>query len=1052
MEFRGYQSTYIASLPPVDQTPLFQEHDSLYRLLLKACAPDPADRFVSADELRVQLLGVLREVVARGREGAAEHSTSSLLFESPTVSDDRSTGRTCPSSGSTRATPQAPWLRTLSIDDPVQRLSALEAAPEVSPEVLLARSRAALEAGRPRAGRRRGPELLVDDPWEWRAAWMIGPRRPRPRTRRPRRRARSTPSTARCRASWRRSWRWRSPARPGGEIDVAESLYVACARTDATYIAPAAFGLARIRSGRGDVAGAVRALDLVPVTSRAFTPARRRRAGLLAESGGGLPSLAAALDEHRQPDDRPGRPVALPGRRAGRGARHRGVARARTPRSPSPGRPASEPDLRDGLESAYRDLAAATLDPRGAGRARRPGERRTPVDAAMTGTAGEGAAEPRAPRQLPVCSRTRSSRRALPARPAGDCPARGASGSRGPRCRPRAARAPGDRRAAGRHRDRSAATPATCHECGGDDRRRRLLHAVRGEGRAARATTSPSSRRAGWPPSCDRGVRHTATRTPSRWTPGPSPAATPCSWSATGCRTRSTPTSPAWRPLGRLVTCSRVSTSGRIGHRRRPGRRRREGTRGGGGRGQRRRRATTPSAGPGNPASCTFVAAVVDATLLVVGLGRRQPRLLAPRRPGTPRLLTVDDSYAAEQIAARGRPRRGRDGPQAHAITRWLGVDAPDHAAATRPRWTSTRRAGCWSAPTACGTTAPSPPTWRRWCRSSRAGRRAPSRSRWPTLSSTGPTRRAAVDNITVALARMGLTRQVPRHPHPADRRFDPPAQHREEAPMATFTAEVFQNEFLPDGGTDVHAIVTVTCAGAGEAGQSGAGDAGEIVIVDTSGSMGRTKIARRPAGRRGRAGPGARRRLVRGHRREPRGAPGLPAAARRPMVPDGRPRHARRGQGRDRRLPCPTAGTAMGTWLHAGHPAVRRRPGAGAEARDPADRRHQPARDPRAADARRSRRARGQFQCDCRGVGADWQVAEVRRIATALLGSVDLIAAPGEDGRRLRADHARVDGSRGRRRLAAGVGAAGCPGAVRAPGLAHRRRPHRPAAPRSTR
>ncbi|MEP6855214.1 MAG: hypothetical protein ABJA33_07085, partial [Pedococcus sp.] len=36
---------------------------------------------------------------------------------------------------------------------------------------------------------------------------------------------------------------------------------------------------------------------------------------------------------------------------------------------------------------------------------------------------------------------------------------------------------------------------------------------------------------------------------------------------------------------------------------------------------------------------------------------------------------------------------------------------------------------------------------------------------------------------------------------------------------------------------------------------------------------------------------------------------------------------------------------------------------------------------------------ARGHFQCDCRGVGSDWEVAEVRRIATALLGSVDLIA-----------------------------------------------------------
>src|ERR671912_829830 len=60
---------------------------------------------------------------------------------------------------------------------------------------------------------------------------------------------------------------------------------------------------------------------------------------------------------------------------------------------------------------------------------------------------------------------------------------------------------------------------------------------------------------------------------------------------------------------------------------------------------------------------------------------------------------------------------------------------------------------------------------------------------------------------------------------------------------MAEFTASVYSNEFLPDGGTDVNAIVTVTCSGAGAAGQTGAGDAGEIIIVDTSGSMGRMKL-----------------------------------------------------------------------------------------------------------------------------------------------------------------------------------------------------------------
>ena len=36
-----------------------------------------------------------------------------------------------------------------------------------------------------------------------------------------------------------------------------------------------------------------------------------------------------------------------------------------------------------------------------------------------------------------------------------------------------------------------------------------------------------------------------------------------------------------------------------------------------------------------------------------------------------------------------------------------------------------------------------------------------------------------------------------------------------------------------------------------------------------------------------------------------------------------------------------------------------------------------------------------GRFQCDCRGVGADWEVSELRQVAKALLGTVDLIADP---------------------------------------------------------
>ena len=60
---------------------------------------------------------------------------------------------------------------------------------------------------------------------------------------------------------------------------------------------------------------------------------------------------------------------------------------------------------------------------------------------------------------------------------------------------------------------------------------------------------------------------------------------------------------------------------------------------------------------------------------------------------------------------------------------------------------------------------------------------------------------------------------------------------------MAEFTAEVFQNEYLPGGGGDVHAIVAVACSAAGTVANVGASAAGtgaaEIIIIDTSGSMG---------------------------------------------------------------------------------------------------------------------------------------------------------------------------------------------------------------------
>ena len=72
----------------------------------------------------------------------------------------------------------------------------------------------------------------------------------------------------------------------GGEAEVAQQMYTQCARTDAAYVAPAQFGLARLAAAAGQRVEALAAFDRIPATSRAYGDARRQRALLLASSDG----------------------------------------------------------------------------------------------------------------------------------------------------------------------------------------------------------------------------------------------------------------------------------------------------------------------------------------------------------------------------------------------------------------------------------------------------------------------------------------------------------------------------------------------------------------------------------------------------------------------------------------------------------------------------------------------------------------------------------------------------------------------------------------------
>lgn len=356
MEFRGYQSTYLSSLPPVSEIALFQQFDSFYRLLLKACAADPADRFISADEFRVQLLGVLREVVAaKSGVGAAAHSTSSLLFGSPPAPDDASpVWQRLPKLIADDSDKMASWLTTVSVPDPAARLEVLWSAPEQTPEVRLNIAAAALECGQYPTVDQAVADMLEEDPWEWRAVWMSGLV------------ALAREDAAAARSAFNAVYgqvpgelapklALALSCEMSGEHEVAEGLYLTCARTDANYIAPSAFGLAAIRAPH-NLDGAIAALDLVPPTNGAYIRARRQRAGLLAASGRGLPALAAAMASID-------RLTIDPADRASLSARVFDNALAEVlkhgdrPDVQIADRVATEADLRNGLEHAYRELA-----------------------------------------------------------------------------------------------------------------------------------------------------------------------------------------------------------------------------------------------------------------------------------------------------------------------------------------------------------------------------------------------------------------------------------------------------------------------------------------------------------------------------------------------------------------------------------------------------------------------------------------------------------------------------------------------------------------------
>jgi hypothetical protein len=215
------------------------------------------------------------------------------------------------------------------------------------------------------------------------------------------------------------------------------------------------------------------------------------------------------------------------------------------------------------------------------------------------------------------------------------------------------------------------------------------------------------------------------------------------------------------------------------------------------------------------------------------------------------------------------------------------------------------------------------------------------------------------------------------------------------------FSVDVYQNEYLPEGGREVNAIVTVSATGGGTVGSAvtaphlyapGQGPSAAVAImVDCSGSMDYPPTKMRNARDATAAAidtlrDGVHFAVIDGTHVAREVYPG----GGRLAVAD----PATRDQAKQalRRLNA-GGGTTIGTWLRL---ADRLLASADVEIRHgilltDGRNEHESPEDLRAAlDA-----CAGRFTCDARGVGTDWEVKEVTAIASALLGTADIVADP---------------------------------------------------------
>ncbi|MGF2945519.1 serine/threonine-protein kinase PknG [Mycobacterium sp. Lab-001] len=292
---------YVDGLP--DDDPVLETYDSFRRLLRRATDPDPRRRFGGTEEMSAQLMGVLREVVARDT-GVPRPGLSTVFSPSRStfgvdllvahtdvyldgqVHSEKLTGREIVTALQVPlvnpADVAAPVLQATVLSQPVQTLDSLRAARHgslsadgvelsESVELPLMEVRALLDLGDVAKATRKLDDLAERVGRQWRLVWY---------------RAVAELLTGDYDSATEHFTEILDtfPGELAPKIALAATAELAGNTDEHRFyetvwktndgVISAAFGWARALSAKGDRAGAVRTLDEVPATSRHFTTAR----------------------------------------------------------------------------------------------------------------------------------------------------------------------------------------------------------------------------------------------------------------------------------------------------------------------------------------------------------------------------------------------------------------------------------------------------------------------------------------------------------------------------------------------------------------------------------------------------------------------------------------------------------------------------------------------------------------------------------------------------------------------------------------------------------